>query len=227
MSTNNLSTNKLSLLKNISAFNIGPQVKNRGGPEYIINAMLLFAIIGMSIKIFFGNNTSQDGSFGRANSTIWGYGIVAFSILVIMFISFSLHDKIARIEKKGLIGAYQFLKSFLTSSGPSIITVIILLWIVSLNTQFYKRINKGQVASEYFQLSAGTSFLFIFQIICVFQYLKLFVAIKTQTITDATEAAEAPANLSRLSFAVYFITSINLIVTGMMTIMLYFFSTDG
>jgi len=227
MSTNNLSTNKLSLLKNISAFNIGPQVKNRGGPEYIINAMLLFAIIGMSIKIFFGNNTSQDGSFGRANSTIWGYGIVAFSILVIMFISFSLHDKIARIEKKGLIGAYQFLKSFLTSSGPSILTVIILLWIVSLNTQFYKRINKGQVASEYFQLSAGTSFLFIFQIICVFQYLKLFVAIKTQTITDATEAAEAPANLSRLSFAVYFITSINLIVTGMMTIMLYFFSTDG
>ena len=217
-------TIKMNPLKNISAFNIAPYAKTRGGPEYIINAMLLFAIIGMSIKIFFGNNTSQDGSYGRANSTIWGYGIVAFSILVIMFISFTLHDKIARIENKGVMGIFKFLKSFLTSSGPSILTVLILLWIVTLNTQFYNRINKGQVATEYFQLSAGTSFLFIFQIICVFQYLKIFISIKTQTAEDP---ADASLNLSRLSFAVYFITIINLIVTGMMTIMLHFFSTDG
>lgn len=224
-----MSTNNLSILNKLSALKITPLRKNTasGGPEYIINAMLLFAIIGMSIKVFFGNNTSQDGSFGRANSTIWGYGIVAFSILVIMFISFTIHDKIARIEKKGLTGIFDFLKSFLTSSGPAMLTVIILLWIVTLNTQFYKKINKGQVASEYFQLSAGTSFLFIFQIICVFQYLKLFIAIKTKSITDPIEANDAPVTLSRISFAVYFITTINLIVTGMMTIMLHFFSTDG
>ena len=217
-------TIKMNPSKNISAFNIAPYAKTRGGPEYIINAMLLFAIIGMTIKIFFGNNTSQDGTYGRANSTIWGYGIVAFSILVIMFVSFTLHDKIARIENKGISGIFAFIKSFLTSSGPSILTVLILLWIVTLNTIHYKRINKGQVASEYFQLSAGTSFLFMFQIICVFQYLKLFVSIKTQTAEDPSDAA---ASLSRISFAVYFITAINMIVTGMMTIILQFFSTDG
>lgn len=216
-------TNKVSLLyKNSTAANMAPQVKYRGGPEYIINAMLIIAIIGMIIKIFFGNMTSQDGTYGRASSTIWGYGIVSFAILTIMFLSFSLHDKIARIENKGIHGIISFIKSFLTSSGPSILTVIILLWIVALNTFYFKRINKGQVASEYFQLSAGTSFLFIFQIVCLFQYLKLFIAIKTKTAEK-----QAEVDLTRISFAVYFITSINLVVTAMMTIILQFFSTDG
>lgn len=221
-----MATNKINILKNFSAAKIAPQVKTRGGPEYIINAMLMFAIIGMGIKIFFGNNTSPDGSYGRANSTIWGYGIVAFSILTIMFVSFALHDKIARIENKGISGILGFIKSFLTSSGPSMLTVIILLWIVALNTFYYTRINKGQVASEYYQLSAGTSFLFIFQIICVFQYLKVFIAIKTQNIEKGKEQ-EAAVSQTRIAFGVYFITAINMIVTAMMTIMLQFFSTDG
>ena len=218
-------TNKVSLLyKNLTSAKMAPQVKYRSGPEYIINSMLIFAVIGMIIKIFFGNITSQDGTYGRASSTVWGYGIVCFAILTLMFVSFSLHDKIARIEKNGILGIIGFLKSFLTSSGPAIMTVIILLWIVALNTFYFKRINKGQVASEYFQLSAGTSFLFIFQIICLFQYLKLYIAIKTGT---SAKPAEDEISLSRISFAVYFITSINLVVTAMMTIILQFFSTDG
>ena len=31
--------------------------RTRGGYEYIINSMLIIAIIGMCVKIFFGNNT--------------------------------------------------------------------------------------------------------------------------------------------------------------------------
>jgi len=211
-------------LYNLSAEKYAPFYKNRGGAQYIINAMLMFAIIGMSIKIFFGNITSVDGTFGRASSTIWGYGIVAFSILVVMFVSFAIHDKIARIEKKSAVGAMGFVKSFLTSSGPSMLTVIILLWIVTLNTNFFNRINKGQVATEYYQLSAGTSFLFIFQIVCLFQYLKIYISIKTAT---AEKPEEAAVNQTRIAFAVYFITAINFIVTMMMTIILNFFSTDG
>ena len=34
---------------------------NRGGFEYVINSMFLFAVIGMCIKIFFGSATSKDG----------------------------------------------------------------------------------------------------------------------------------------------------------------------
>ena len=58
---------------------MAPQVQHRGGPEYIINAMLMFSIIGMGIKMFFGNITTDDGQYGRANATIWGYGTICFS----------------------------------------------------------------------------------------------------------------------------------------------------
>ena len=196
---------------------------NRGGYDYIINSMLIFSLMGMCIKVFFGNVTSTNGSYGRANSTIWGYGIVALSILVVMFINYAIHDKIMRIEKKGLTGILDFLKAFLSSSLPSFLMVVILLWIVTLNVLYYKNINKGEVAAEYYQLSAGTSLLFIFQIICIFQLIKSYIAIKTNQTTDS----DALITQSRITVATYFITAINLIVVGMMTIILQFFSTDG
>jgi hypothetical protein len=185
--------------------------------------MLIFAIMGMCIKVFFGNVTSKDGTYGRANATIWGYGLVAMAILVVMFVNYSIHDKIMRIEKKNS-GVLDFLKAFLSSSLPSVLTVIVLLWIITLNTFYYTRINKGQVAKEFYQLSAGTSMLFFFQIICIFQLIKSYIAIKTRTDSDVEGAA---ITQSRIAIATYFITAISLVVAGMMTIILQFFSTDG
>jgi hypothetical protein len=204
---------------------MAPQVfdKTRNGYGYIINVMFLASIIGMCIKIFFGNSTSADGAYGRANSTIWGYGVVGLSILTIMFISYAIHNKINIIEKKGTSGIIDFIKSFLTSSGPSMLTILILFWLVALNIEYFDRINKGQVATEYFQLSTGTSYLFVFQIILLFQYLKYFIQIKTGTSTDP----DAELTQNRLSFATYFVTAINIVVVLMMTIILKFFSTDG
>jgi len=196
----------------------------RGGYEYIINSMLLISIVGMCIKIFFGNNISKDGSYGRANSTIYGYGVVAFSILVVMFISFAIFDRIRKIESKGMFDSiFGFIKTFMTSSMPALLTVIILLWVITLNSSFFTRINQGKVAKEYYQLSAGTSFLFLFQIVAIFQFLKTYIAIKTKTTDDK----DAAMTISRLSFAIYFFCSINLVVVSMMTILLIFFSTDG
>jgi len=54
--------------------------------------------------------------------------------------------------------------------------------------------------------------------------LKLYIKIKTDS-KNATE--EDATSQSRIAFATYFITAINLIVVGMMTIILQFFSTDG
>jgi hypothetical protein len=194
------------------------------GVDYLINSMLIFAIIGLVIKVFFGNVDTSDGSYGRADATIWGYGVISIAILVVMFINYSLHDKIMRIEKKGVTGIIDFLKSFLSSSLPSVFTVIILLWIVTLNAFYYTQINKGEVAQEFYQLSAGTSLLFLFQIICIFQLLKSYISIKTKQVENSEEAS---VTQSRISIATYFITAIGLIVAGMMTIILNFFSTDG
>ena len=196
----------------------------RGGYDYLINGMLIISLMGMCIKIFFGNVTSSDGSYGRANATIWGYGVVGMAILVVMFINYAIHDKILRIEKKGISGIFDFLKAFLSSSLPSFLMVAVLLWIVTLNALYYDRINQGLVAAEYYQLSAGTSLLFILQIVCIFQLIKSHIAIKTKQVPNV---GDAMITQSRISIATYFLTAINLIVAGMMTIILEFFSTDG
>ncbi len=198
---------------------------NRGGFQYTINVLFIFAVIGMCIKIFFSTGTSSDGTYGPANTIIYGYGIVALSILTVMFISYAIHDRIGHIESKGQVETIiKFIKNFFTSSAPSLLTIILLIWVITLNIAFYTQINTGKVAKEYYQLSHGTSFLFVFQIVCLFQYLKLYIKIKT----DGKNATEEDAtSQGRIAFATYFISAINLIVVGMMSIILQFFSTDG
>ena len=188
--------------------------------EYIINAMLLFSIVGMCIKIFFGNDISKDGSYGRANSTIWGYGLVGISVLTVMFVSFALQSKMNEILNTNI---FQFLKTFLSSSGPAMLTIITLVWILSLNISYFKPINKGTASKEYYQLSTGTSFLFAFQLICLFQYLN----INSKIIQKTADPKNDPVAQVRYTFATYFIGAINLVVVGMMTILLELFSTDG
>jgi len=203
----------------------GKSQVNRGGFEYIINSMFLFSVIGMCVKIFFSSGTSTDGTYGPANTIIYGYGVVALSILTVMFVSYAIHDRIGRIENKGKMESIiSFLKAFLTSAMPSVLTVILLLWVITLNITYYDHINKGMVSSEYYQLSTGTSFLFVFQIICVFQYLKLYIKIKTDGKSACQDDVTAQG---RIAFATYFLSVINLVVVGMMTIILQFFSTDG
>ena len=222
--------------KNFSrAQTVTPANKNRGGYGYVISSMLLISIVGMCIKIFFTTEPSTDGTSGPANAVIYGYGIVALAILTVLFISYGIHERINTVENKGnsnnnqggiigkLTNIVNFVKSFLTSSGPSILTIMVLCWIISLNITYYTKINKGAVAKEFYQLSTGTTFLFVFQIICLFQYLKLFIESKT----DKSKKQENEQAQGRIAFATYFITIINLVVVGMMTIILQFFSTDG
>ncbi len=185
--------------------------------------MLLFSLVGMCIKIFFGNITSKDGSYGRANATIWGYGLITIAVVTVMFVSFALFTQIDTIKKNNIQSSIiNFVKTFINSSGPALFTVLTLCWIIFLNINYFERINKGAVANEYYQLSVGTSFLFLFQIICLFQYLSVYL--ESQRNPKDTDLQTTQ---SRLTFATYFIASINLIIAGMMTIILEFFSTDG
>jgi hypothetical protein len=177
----------------------------------------------MCIKIFFGNITSKDGSYGRANATIWGYGLIAISVITVMFVSFALFSQIDAIKQNNIQSSIiNFIKTFINSSGPALLTALTLCWIIYLNITYFERINRGAVASEYYQLSVGTSFLFLFQIVCLFQYLKVYLDSQKDPKDKSLQSTQ-----SRLTFATYFIASINLIVAGMMTIILEFFSTDG
>lgn len=201
------------------------------GYDYIINCLMIMSMIGLSVKIFFGSEKSPNGDYGSASSTIWGFGLVSLSIVTLMFVSYSLHAKFNEIKNKNKnkndpIKIGIFLMEFMSQSVPSILTVIILLWVITLNITFYKRINQGNVANEYFSLTSGSSFLFTFQVICLFLYLTEYIKGQSNN-PSLDQLTNDNSSLNRIKFAIYFIALINLMITGMMTIILYLFSTDG
>ena len=205
------------------------------GYDYIIKCLMIMSMIGISIKVFFGNERSPEGDYGSADSTIWGFGLVALCLLTLMFVSFSIQSKLSEATQKSVSREFEyenkkdkvihfgkFLMEFMSTSMPSLITIGILLWVITLNVTFYKRINQGNVTDEYFSLTSGSSFLFTFQIICLFLYLNEYIKNKLNG-----KDTDENSTLNRIQFAVYFIAIINLMITGIMTIILYLFSADG
>jgi len=178
--------------------------------EYLVNNFMAFSIVGIIIKLFFQSNTSPDGTTGPANASIWGYSVVSLSIFSIMFLSFALASNMVNLEKN----LFGFIKILFSESLPTMITLLVLAWLISLNVTYYKRINQGKLSDEYNQFSMITTILLIIQLIVLFMFLR-------------EQTSENPSKSKTMGYVVYAITFINVIYIGMMNIILKFFTTDG
>ena len=178
--------------------------------EYVINNLMAFSIVGIIIKLFFKSDTTTDGSSGPANASLWGYGVVSLSVFAVMFLSFSLASNMSNLNKD----MFGFIKELLADSLPSLLTLLILVWLVTLNVTYFKRINQGKISSEYNQFSNLNTVFLVIQIIVLFMFLR------DQT-SDTSNAG------SKMSYVVYAMTFVNVILISMMNIILRFFSTDG
>ena len=193
--------------------------------QYDINNMIGFSVVGVLIKLFFGSNVTEDGSSGPANASIWGYGIISLAVLTVLFITFGLAFNDKNVDKiSSSIGIFSTLKKMLTKSLPSLLPLIVLLWIIILNILYFKRINQGKVADEYYTYSSMTTVIILIQIIALFKYLKdnLAAIIKNDNLPTPTSVPN-----DRMAYATYFFSLLNFIFIGIMTIVLEFFSTDG
>jgi len=179
--------------------------------EYVINNLMAFSIVGIIIKLFFKSDLTVDGTSGPANASLWGYGVVALSIFAVMFLSFSLASNMSNLNKD----LFGFIKELFADSMPSLLTLLILVWLVALNVTYFKRINQGKVSSEYVQFSKVNTIFLVIQIIVLFMFLR------DQSSGNSTGAG------SKMSYVVYIMTAINVILISMMNIILTFFSTDG
>ena len=171
---------------------------------YDSNIMMGFIIVGILIKIFF--NISGSANVGDATATIWGYGIVSLSLFALMFITFSLATKI-NDQNKGSI--FNFIKLLISNSLPIIATLSILIWIITLNSLYYNKINANKISNEYYQYSNITLFLIIAQLSVLFMSL------------------QGGPSQNKMKYTTYFFTVLNLIFVGIMNIILKFFTTDG
>ena len=170
--------------------------------QYDINIMYSFTLVGIIIKLFFSADTSLDGITGPASTNIWGYGTILLSLFGTLLVSFSL-------ASKKEIGIIEFIKKLMTTSAPIFFTMILLIWILTLSSIYYTRINKGEIANEYYKFSNISTFMIMIQIFILFMSLR---------------EDQSP---NKYSYATYFFTILNAIFIGITNIILTFFSTDG
>jgi protein-S-isoprenylcysteine O-methyltransferase Ste14 len=190
-------------MENISKF-----VDDQKNFSFIVMGVITF--VGLVIKLAFGTSPTKDGTDGPASSSVYGYGIVAFSILSGIFLTFSLASK-EYVEDSKSNQVVAFFKLLLKHSLHPILLFIILLWIIAINVNYYTKINKGNVTKEFFQFSTLSNILIILQIIILFIYLK-----------EQTEGRK-----SQMTQLLYILASLNLIFAAMMNIVVKYFSTDG
>jgi len=185
-----------------------------------VNNMLALSGAGVIIKLFLGTEYSSDGTSGPASSTIWGYGLTAISLFSLAFISLAL-AKECNMED----GIGKFIQAAGSSNFmPIFLLLLVLIWIISLNVMYFKRINKNRVANEYHQYSIMSSVLIIFQLILLYQYFSNLLS------KDTNKSGFKMIHKTIASHSIsiiYIFTLLNFILTGMMQIVLEYYSTDG
>lgn len=175
-------------------------------------SFIFFAVIGVIVKMFFSNDYSSDGLTGPANTNIWGYGIISFSLIGLLFVSYSILYQKTNID----LNSIDFIIELFKNSIPSFLLLIVLFWLIMLNFSYYNKINKGEISNEFKNYSFVSSFVVLIQLFIVYKFIKHnFDNFKNVNVKN-------PYTL--LS---YLLTLSNFVLIGIMTIILKYFSTDG
>lgn len=191
--------------------------------KYDITVMILFCIIGVIIKSFFGVQSSEDGITGTANATIWGYGLISISLLTITFITFALVNKLSNIENYNVSN---FIKNLLLHSFSPLILFIILVWIISLNVKYFTIINKSTLPTEFTFISNMSTMMIIIQLVFIFKYIFDMIT-KTEFRPGLKPCGILYPKTTIAIMISIFLGLISFILTTIMNIILAFFITDG
>ena len=162
------------------------------------NFMFIISFAGLLVKLIFEHTKPADAS-------IWGYGISAAAILVIMVIILANQTALASLDN------FKMAFSVFSISIPSFITILLLIWLVMINTSFSGIINAGQYSAKYNFVSILETIFMILQILMIF-----FIS-KSESKTD----------ISNYKTGLYITTVFNVVFIGIMKIILYYFTTDG
>ena len=193
--------------------------------------LVVLACAGIIIKIFFQANIDETaGHVGPASTTIWGYGITAFALFIMTFMSFYMNKENKKfIEKKNKDNGIIEEKSFFTSlikmimgdGIPIFLTFCVLIYVIYINFVHFNRINRGAVSDSYYTYSFYSSLLIIIQITLIIKYMyNSLNFLNTKSNTDNKQTI-------MIKSASYILVLINLVFVMIQHILLSFYSTDG
>ena len=179
----------------------------------LLNIVIL-ACVGVIIKLFFSENYSKLGNMGPASSTIWGYGLTAIALSIMVFIGI-YSSKIQLFDKSVSGKDNNLLEIMFVNVLPIILTLFVIIYTIYLNFSYYTRINSDKVTRDYHTYSFMSSFLIIVQIILISKYLYHYLS-----ESKDLPKAELAKNIT------YILCVVNFIFILMIHISLAFFSTD-
>lgn len=179
----------------------------------LLNIVIL-ACVGVIIKLFFSENYSRLGNMGPASSTIWGYGLTAIALSIMVFIGI-YSSKIPLFDKSVSGKDNNLLEIMFGNVLPIILTLFVIIYTIYLNFSYYTRINSDKVTRDYHTYSFMSSFLIIVQIILISKYLYHYLS-----ESEDLSKAELAKNIT------YILCVVNFIFILMIHISLAFFSTD-
>ena len=110
-----------------------------------------------------------------------------------------------------LPSTFTIIKNMIFESLPSVLTFMVIIYIIIINFTYKKKLVNGDVANEYYSYSLFSSLLLLFQVGLLIKY-----------ILDISNGKE-----SDITSVIYVLTVINFMLLGVMQVILNFFSTDG
>lgn len=181
-------------------------------PSYLNMVFMSIAIIGIVVRVVLSGTTSKDGSSGNATASVYGYSTTIVSLIALLFTEYALTN-----SNEKTITLVEFLKTIFIHSFPILSLIGLLSWNVQINSQYYTKINSGEVAKEYNNYALISNILSVLQIIIIFKVM-------SEKMNMTTKIPYVSENLSIVGYILLFI---NIIFTGMMQIVVQYFSTDG
>lgn len=185
----------------------------------LLNIVVL-ACTGIIIKMFFQENYTKIGNVGPASTTIWGYGLTAIALLIMIFMSLYFIDNGKKSNKFGLLenksDIFTYLKLLVSDTLPIVITFGLIVYIITLNFIYFTRINSNKLTDSYHTYSLISSILLIIQLGLIFKFLYGYL-----------DKNKRPKDNILIKSASYILGVINFLFIFIIHILLAFFSTDG
>lgn len=179
-----------------------------------------FILIGFVVIALF-SSLSEDGTSGPASSSLWGYSIILFSLIGIVFVKIKMIEK---DENKSVL-------SYVIGNGlPIFLLLFNILWLISLNVTYFDDINKGLVSKDFYEYSMLNNILIFVQILVSLEVIlsKAFNYSAVDKLGDATgvkvDIEQKNTVIMIMSF-IFIIT--NFVLSGIQQVTLDYFTTDG
>lgn len=182
---------------------------------YDIKIFSFLAIIGILFRVIFGNTTKD-----FATSTIYGYGFSLFASFGLLFSAFAFFNK--EQDSQGFFG---FFNVIFKNAFPILLTITIILLIVIQNINYYKPINEGKVAKEYFSYTGISTFLILVQISLMIKFL--FDKLQSITYSSSIQGEIMGLIAKQLTLLIIVTSIFNFAFIGILEVILKYFSTDG